>query len=177
MRSFVLSLCPLALLVLLQVAWGQDSLQSISSDVPSPVRFSESTIRYGVSPVYKDLLEDASDVFETIRVFMTTLGQLDRIRMHEGKRENDIRRYGVKRADNGFQITGWRKKRSTMESDLFTSMFTGRLDHMAKETLKAIYTFVDGMEKARNYYENREAQLEIPNSYQSDTSGRQRDVV
>lgn len=139
MRSVGVSFCPLALLVFLQVAWGQGS---ISPDASTPTQ-------YGVSPVFKDLLDEATDVFQTMQAFMTTLSQFDRIRLHEGKRENDIRRYGVKRNDAGFQITGWRKKRSTMEADFISTMFTGKLDHQAKETLKSIYKFVDGMEKVR----------------------------
>lgn len=137
MRSVAVSFCPLALLVFLQVAWGQES---ISPDASTPSR-------YGVSPVFRDLLEDATNVFQTMQSFMTTLSQFDRIRLHEGRRENDIKRYGVKRNNAGFQITGWRKKRSTVEADFISTMFTGKLDHQAKDTLKAIYQFVDGMEK------------------------------
>ncbi|XP_071838634.1 uncharacterized protein [Apostichopus japonicus] len=167
MRSVGVSFCPLALLVFLQVAWGQGS---ISPDASTPTQ-------YGVSPVFKDLLDEATDVFQTMQAFMTTLSQFDRIRLHEGKRENDIRRYGVKRNDAGFQITGWRKKRSTMEADFISTMFTGKLDHQAKETLKSIYKFVDGMEKARAYYENGGASLDLPASYQTESSDRSRDVV
>ncbi|XP_071479100.1 uncharacterized protein [Diadema antillarum] len=100
------------------------------------------------------LYRDAVRVRDNIKEFLSILADFDQLQANEADRELEIRQYGVKRGNTGFKVNGWkRKRRSTMESDIIAAAFTNKLDHKAADMVHTIYTFLDDLQIARQYYE------------------------
>ena len=140
-------LCPLLIAaVACTLAWAApaaDPRSLTNSKFSAPTRGSGSKLLY----------RDAVQVVDRMHQFLTTLSEFEEVKAGEGAREEEMIRYGIptraKKENVGFQMPGWRRRRrrSTVEEDLVSAAYFGRLDERAEDMVKAIHTFLDDLQK------------------------------
>ncbi|XP_022108291.1 uncharacterized protein LOC110988779 [Acanthaster planci] len=125
----------------------------------------------------KLLYRDAVEVVDSMHEFLSTLSEFEEVKAGEGAREKEMIRYGIparsKKEKVGFQMPGWRKRRrrSTVEEDLVSAAYFGQLDEQANVMVKAIHTFLDDLQKVRQFYEGKGVYRESRKYHLGDSRG------
>ncbi|XP_038050766.1 uncharacterized protein LOC119723929 [Patiria miniata] len=166
-RTVSHALLVLALTCSLSLAAPAVDPRSATTNTNAPSRGSGSKLLY----------RDAVAVVDNMHEFLSTLSEFEEVKAGEGAREEEMIRYGIparsKKENVGFQMPGWRRRRrrSTVEEDLVSAAFFGRLDDQADVMVNAIHKFLDDLHKVRQFYEGKSVYRESRNYHLGESRG------